>query len=253
MDYGDALRKARTSSSVTSQQLADWVGTSRPAISAYETGSKTPRLDTAQRLFRTLDKSLVPLDVKSAKSLRLSVDLTNRFTSAKTKPQASIAEGFFSSRATVLEEECAAQRITLTLSQCHSIANGYWPKGDTYDLWCAQQMNRKLNTLARQASAAEPIALETAIESSWVVAEDRGTPIQRGLGFYVKAVSIGADPFSTRWLMNAYLCAQGLPALWPTYKRIPDYHRALTQVVDTGETALMLDVLTDNLHRRFSE
>jgi transcriptional regulator with XRE-family HTH domain len=46
----DLLERARTEAGLTRQELARRAGTSRPTLSAYEHGHKSPRLDTVERI-----------------------------------------------------------------------------------------------------------------------------------------------------------------------------------------------------------
>jgi transcriptional regulator with XRE-family HTH domain len=50
MAGGDLLERARTEAGLTRQELARRAGTSRPTLSAYEHGHKSPRLDTVERI-----------------------------------------------------------------------------------------------------------------------------------------------------------------------------------------------------------
>lgn len=50
METGEMLRMARRVAGVSQQELARRAGTSRPTLSAYERGRKSPSLVTAQRL-----------------------------------------------------------------------------------------------------------------------------------------------------------------------------------------------------------
>lgn len=50
MAGGNLLERARTEAGLTRQELARRAGTSRPTLSAYEHGHKSPRLDTMERI-----------------------------------------------------------------------------------------------------------------------------------------------------------------------------------------------------------
>jgi len=47
---GDRIRRARTELRLSQEELANRVGVRQSAISAFETGEKTPRIETLQRL-----------------------------------------------------------------------------------------------------------------------------------------------------------------------------------------------------------
>ena len=50
MNPGELLAQARRASGLTTQDIAERAGTSRPTVSSYEHGHKSPTLRTAQRL-----------------------------------------------------------------------------------------------------------------------------------------------------------------------------------------------------------
>jgi transcriptional regulator with XRE-family HTH domain len=50
MNFGSELRSARRAAGLTQVELARRAGTSQPTLSAYETGSKSPSLNTFDRL-----------------------------------------------------------------------------------------------------------------------------------------------------------------------------------------------------------
>jgi transcriptional regulator with XRE-family HTH domain len=52
MDAAVTIRRARSSAGLTLRGLAALAGTSDATLSAYETGHKTPRVDTMQRILR---------------------------------------------------------------------------------------------------------------------------------------------------------------------------------------------------------
>lgn len=54
---GDRIRHLRTDQQLSQQDLADRVGVSQSAISAFEVGEKMPRLETLQRLAAALGVS----------------------------------------------------------------------------------------------------------------------------------------------------------------------------------------------------
>ncbi|MEA2346282.1 MAG: hypothetical protein QOG62_69 [Thermoleophilaceae bacterium] len=59
MDTAQALRDARRRSGLTQQQLAEKTGTSQASVSAYESGSKRPSVDTLSRLLAASGSRLV--------------------------------------------------------------------------------------------------------------------------------------------------------------------------------------------------
>lgn len=52
MDAAVLLRAARRRSGLSQRALAERAGTSHAALSAYESGTKVPRVDTLQRILR---------------------------------------------------------------------------------------------------------------------------------------------------------------------------------------------------------
>jgi len=58
-DYSNILEHARDAAGLSQAALAERSGTSRPTLSAYEHGRKSPRLDTAQRILREAGFDLV--------------------------------------------------------------------------------------------------------------------------------------------------------------------------------------------------
>lgn len=58
MEPGALLERARLSAGLSTQDLADRAGTSRPTVSAYEHGHKSPTLRTAQRLLEVAGYAL---------------------------------------------------------------------------------------------------------------------------------------------------------------------------------------------------
>lgn len=58
---GLRIRVARVSRNVSQRQLADMVGKSLSTVSMYETGKRTPRVDTLKRIAEALDVSAAGL------------------------------------------------------------------------------------------------------------------------------------------------------------------------------------------------
>lgn len=74
MNIGDKIKKERAKKNITQKQLAELANTAQSALAAYENGSKTPRLDTLQRIAAALDVpalALLPSDL-TAGSVKLS-------------------------------------------------------------------------------------------------------------------------------------------------------------------------------------
>jgi transcriptional regulator with XRE-family HTH domain len=53
------IAQARVNSGLTQDQWAELSGTSRPTLSAYENGRKSPQLSTVERMFKVLSLELV--------------------------------------------------------------------------------------------------------------------------------------------------------------------------------------------------
>ncbi|MGA2164415.1 MAG: helix-turn-helix transcriptional regulator [Solirubrobacteraceae bacterium] len=50
MELATTIRSARLAAGITQRELADRAGTAQPAVAAYESGARTPNLDTLTRL-----------------------------------------------------------------------------------------------------------------------------------------------------------------------------------------------------------
>lgn len=61
MDIGDNMRNIRKRKGMTLQQLADILGCSQQNISQYESGKRTPKLETLQKMAAALEVSLFDL------------------------------------------------------------------------------------------------------------------------------------------------------------------------------------------------
>ena len=63
MDAGSLLRKVRMASGLSQEEMARRAGTSRPTLSAYEHGRKSPSADTLERLVAAagFELDVVPL------------------------------------------------------------------------------------------------------------------------------------------------------------------------------------------------
>jgi transcriptional regulator with XRE-family HTH domain len=55
VDTKKLLRDSRRAAGITQQELADLAGTAQPAIAAYESGTRTPNLETLRRLLGACD------------------------------------------------------------------------------------------------------------------------------------------------------------------------------------------------------
>lgn len=78
MPQRNLLEHARTEAGLTKEALARRAGTSRPTLSAYEHGHKSPRLDTATRI---LDKAGFTLTVEPRINFRDIVTRHHRLAS----------------------------------------------------------------------------------------------------------------------------------------------------------------------------
>ncbi len=67
MEAHEIIRRSRAWAGLSQRQLAERAGTSGPAVSLYESGARTPRVDTLQRI----------VDATGAK-LRIAVELDGR-------------------------------------------------------------------------------------------------------------------------------------------------------------------------------
>lgn len=77
------VRNLRSLAEVTQSELARAAGTSQPAIAAYETGSKSPRLSTVERLAESVGKEAVvvfvaPLTREDRRSLAVHQAIAKR-------------------------------------------------------------------------------------------------------------------------------------------------------------------------------
>lgn len=61
MNIGDNMRNIRKRKGMTLQQLADILGCSQQNISQYESGKRTPKLETLQKMAAALEVSLFDL------------------------------------------------------------------------------------------------------------------------------------------------------------------------------------------------
>ena len=63
---GNLIQLARIEADLTQQELADLAGTSQPAIAAYESGKRSPSIETLARIVRAAGQDfrigLVPYD-----------------------------------------------------------------------------------------------------------------------------------------------------------------------------------------------
>src|SRR5438067_13359699 len=75
---GGLLERARTEAGLTRQELARRAGTSRPTLSAYEHGHKSPRLDTVERI---LDEAGFALAVEPRVAFRQITTRSHRVAS----------------------------------------------------------------------------------------------------------------------------------------------------------------------------
>lgn len=71
MRAATVLRRARTESGLTLRSLAQRAGTSHSTISAYETGTKTPSVETLNRIVRAAG---FELDVQLARRITVAPD-----------------------------------------------------------------------------------------------------------------------------------------------------------------------------------
>ena len=69
MDIGETLREARLAAGLSQTELARRAGTSQATLSAYETGSKRPSVETLSRLLAATGRRL-SVPTASARSAR---------------------------------------------------------------------------------------------------------------------------------------------------------------------------------------
>lgn len=90
MNAAQLLRSARRRAGLSTRELARRAGTSHATVSAYETGRKSPSIDTLDRLLRAagfvLEGDLVPAPAADrGDELAAALDLAASFPARHTK------------------------------------------------------------------------------------------------------------------------------------------------------------------------
>lgn len=60
MDIGERIKAARKSAGLTQKQLGEKLGVSAAMIAQYETGKRTPKIDTIQKIANAVNASIDP-------------------------------------------------------------------------------------------------------------------------------------------------------------------------------------------------
>ena len=239
--FAESLRAARTDAGLTVTRLAQLTGTSRAAITDYESGRKLPRTDTTARIFAALGQALIPVSL-SRDPVWLDAEVLAPLHAWQPDRAAAIRKAY-RDQATIVEADVNVERLDLTWGQVKTIVHGFMVTGDELAVWRTQQLAWSAAHILRGVEqGAEPRL--SVIAGGILVTGDLNLRVPaRALTFLSTATRHGADPALTRHLVGGFLAHHGYPWLWVPYRLDADYRRALVACTRHGDGNLMAAVL----------
>jgi transcriptional regulator with XRE-family HTH domain len=240
--FAKSLRAARIEAGLTVTRLAELAGTSRAAITDYEAARKTPRFDTAERIFRVLGRALIPVAYPKQSPVRLDDDVIAPLV-AWAPDREALVQKAYRDRAVIVDADVNAERLDLTWGQVKTIVDGTTVTGDELSIWRTQQLTWSAARVLHGVEQGKEPRLEVIARGTLVTDDpDQDVP-RRALSFLTRATRYGADPAFTRHLVGGFLAHHGYPWLWIPHRFGAEYRRALVACTRHGEGNLMARVL----------
>lgn len=246
--FADALHAAREDSHLSVSRLADLAGTSRAAITEYETGRKIPRLDTAERILETLGRTYVPVDLPRLLPVRLDADVLAPLTDW-VPDRARLVEKAWRDQAVIVDADANAERLDVTWGQVKTVVEGITIAGDELSVWRVRELAQSASEVLRLIERGAEPRLSVIAGGALIEANPELDVPRRALDYLVRATQHGADPAFTRHQVGGFLAHHGYPWLWVPHKLGAEYRRALVACRRHGEGNLMARVLTASIEK----
>ncbi len=244
--FAETLRDARTDAHLSIARLAELSGTSRAAITDYETGQKTPRVDTAERILEAMGLAYAAVNFPRPWPVRLDDDVLAPLENWSPDRHALVRKAR-NDEAVIVDADATAERLDITWGQVKTLVNGTTVTGDELSVWRVHQLRDSAAKVLRIIEKGAEPRLRCVAGESLVTANSKLTVPRRALDFLVRATQYGADPAFTRHLVGGFLAHHGYPWLWVPHKLGAEYRRALVACQRQGEGNLMAHVLVSSI------
>lgn len=240
--FAEALRGARADAHLTVASLAEVAGTSRAAITDYEAGRKTPRVDTAERILEVLGKTYAPVVFPRSWPVRLDDDVLAPLNGWAPN-RLLMVEKARRDRAVIVDADANAERLDVTWGQVKTLVGGTTVTGDELSVWRVRELSESAAKVLHGIEQGGEPRLTVIARGALVVANPNLDVPRRAISFLVRATQHGADPAFTRHLIGGFLAHHGYPWLWVPHRLGREYRRALVACMRHGEGNLMAGIL----------
>lgn len=246
--FAETLRETRADTHLTVARLAELAGTSRAAISDYEAGRKTPRVDTAERILEVFGQTFAPVDYPRALPVRLDAEVLAPLAEWSPDRGAMIAKAR-RDQAVIVDADANAERLDVTWGQVKTLVGGTTVAGDELSVWRVGELRDSAAKVQSVIERGDEPRLHVIARGSLINANPDLEIQRRAIDYLVRATQHGADPAFTRHQVGGFLAHHGYPWLWVPHRLGHEYRRALVACRRQGEGNLMARVLISSIER----
>lgn len=241
--FAATLTAHRHRAGLTVSELAARAGTSRAAISAYESGQRSPTVDTAERLLGILGATLTA--VLRPQPGRARVDAASFADYAGIPADRDRALAY--ARAVLpiaIEAMLEAEDEHLSWGQVTTVIEGISVAGPTRAVDRLDVLTSLAHRHLRALQQNSAPQLSSVPNGVLITGHPEMPAVDRAFEFLTSAIHAGADASETIIAASAFLTHHGYPWIWGRFQRTEAVQRAIVAARRTRDGTQLITELT---------